>query len=209
MLHSENIHCVLEQSLSPVNLTTISFHAPPLQTAAILSKENGSILSFVNSSNSNDKYSNNTSGNNVQSLNNLKMIGLLIKDKWHQDEFQLSAANNNHHEVIPNNIEQSTNNISTHTNTLENSTSNILDNNNNKISINNNNLYEIKAAITSNFVRIYNYEVEEWHTCVSQIPSSDLLIVLIGSSSYPYGLLLLKMKEILRICEDLYGYKLG
>ncbi|CAB4256843.1 similar to Saccharomyces cerevisiae YBR077C SLM4 Component of the EGO complex [Maudiozyma barnettii] len=57
--------------------------------------------------------------------------------------------------------------------------------------------------------RIYNYEIENLHAAITKIPNSDLLLLLIADPSFPYGLLTLKMKYLLKSCNSLINYKLN
>lgn len=153
MFHSRNVKKLLEKTILPIE--TIDGSSYSIQSTVLLSCKTGSIISYVNSPKNHPTYNN--------SLNNIRMMALLIKDKWSEDESDVEEQNtfSCYHE--------SYDNIST---------------------------------------RIYTYELEDLHTCVSQIPDSELLLLFIGESTYPYGLLAMKMKIALRSFTDIYGYKL-
>lgn len=152
MLHSKNIRNVLRNTLSAVDsLTTTTGN---LQSAILLSAVNGSIISYVNGEERLPNYN--------SSVNNLRMMALLIKDKWSEDEEESSMDEDIRY------------------------------------------VYNFEGETT----RIYTYELEDLHTCVAQIPRSDLLLLLIGGSQYPHGLLVLKMKYTLQAFSQMHGYKL-
>lgn len=163
MLNSTNINDLLKQTLASVKIQAVDFEAPPLRTSAILTKSNGSMVSFASFIVTDD-----AEGEDTQSLNNIKMMSLLAKDKWQEDEVTEDS----------------------------NSKSNVR-------------TFEVKFNEKDYKTRIYTYEIEELHTAVAQIPESDLLIFFIAPSNYPYGLLVLKMQEALKVSRDLFGYKLG
>ena len=99
------------------------------------------------------------------SVNNLKMMSLLIRDKWSEDQAQTDDRPAS-------------------------------------------NRYKYELDNTGLNTNIYTYEIEDLHACVAQIPQSDLLLLFIAGASYPYGLLVLKMKKSLLAFQDMYGYKL-
>lgn len=156
MIDATNVYNVLEQTLGPVSLgddnTKVS-----LQSSVLLSALNGSILSYAtNLSSSND--------DDINSINNLKMMTLLCKDKWTENENDSPEPH--------------------YTFKMVNNNENLVTN-------------------------LYNYEIENLHTCIAQIPNSDLLLLFIANSNFPYGLLSLKMKFTLNSCKNLISYKLG
>lgn len=81
IIQSRNVRKVLEALLKPVNIDVISFKTRPLQSAILLASTNGSVISFATS--------NDTKQDNY-SVNNLKMMSLLIRDKWSADESQVT-----------------------------------------------------------------------------------------------------------------------
>lgn len=173
IIQSGNVKELLETLLKPVSLDYISFKSNALQSSALLAKSNGSVLSFSNSGPTDE----------IHVVNNLKMMSLLIRDKWSEDETdkqeQLNTPNGSAHPASSNT---------------------------------NDNCYKYDLSsktgetLTTN---IYTYEIEDLHACVCQIPQSDLLLLFIADNSFPYGLLALKMQKALEAFSDLYGYKLG
>lgn len=155
MLHGKNIHHLLELTLSPVQ-TVVAEHEP-LFSSLLVSCTNGSIISYANSDTAPTTYNN--------SSNNLKMMALLVRDKWNEDQQDPSAQ-------------------ATHS------------------------CYQCEAE-DGEVTRVYTYELEDLHACVAQIPRSDLLLLFIASSDYPYGLLVKKMKAALQAFSSMYGYKLN
>ncbi|SCU83501.1 LAFA_0D03972g1_1 [Lachancea sp. 'fantastica'] len=81
MLQGKNIQDVLQKTLKPVS--TIGSDHGPLYSSILLSGINGSIISYANSEETPTSY--NKSGNN------LKMMALLIRDKWNEDQSDQSA----------------------------------------------------------------------------------------------------------------------
>lgn len=78
MLNSLKIQALLQHFLKPVSLDEpISFKTSPLQSVVLISSLNGAIISYANSDESNT------------SINNLKMVCLLCKDRWSEDESNL------------------------------------------------------------------------------------------------------------------------
>lgn len=172
IIQSKNVKALLETLLAPVSIDAISFKTNPLQSSILLASSNGSVLSFANSSLD-------TNQNETRSVNNLKMMSLLIRDKWSEDEKE--------NEDQPKNVNATTN---SETNNRYN--------------------YEINTEKNETLITtIYTYEIEDLHACVSQVPQSDLLLLFIADASYPYGLLVIKMKKALIAFNDMYGYKLG
>ncbi|EDO17029.1 hypothetical protein Kpol_1065p46 [Vanderwaltozyma polyspora DSM 70294] len=166
MLNSDNIRKVLSHTLEPVSIPSISYNSLYLQSSVLLSSSNGGVLSFATLLDS-------TNGNgDPHALNNLKMMGLLIRDKWSEDETAPEEQNTNSCYIytIPKESDQDVD--------------------------------------ESQSTRIYTYEIEELHACVAQIPKSDLLLLFIADKQYPYGLLVMKMKNILLSLKSLYGYTL-
>lgn len=168
MLNSDNIKHVLSNTLEPVSIDSISFNSSVLQSSVLLSSSNGAVLSYVTSNKMN-------SGINSYShtINNLKMMSLLIKDKWSDDE--------------ANTEEQTTSSCYNYIIPSENDNSGTEDRLN---------------------TRIYTYEIEDLHACVAQLPKSDILLLFIAEKQFPYGLLVMKMKNALLSFSSLYGYKL-
>lgn len=68
--------------------------------------------------------------------------------------------------------------------------------------------YTITVQEEPTTTHIYTYEIEDLHACVAQIPQSDLLLLFIADSNFPYGLLVMKIKGALEAFRDMYGYKL-
>lgn len=172
IIQSKNVKTLLETLLAPVSIDSIAFKTSPLQSSILLASSNGSVLSFSNSSLD-------TNQNETRSVNNLKMMSLLIRDKWSEDE--------NENEDQPKNANGSADSVT---------------NNRYKYEIKT----EKGETLTTT---IYTYEIEDLHACVSQVPQSDLLLLFIADASYPYGLLAIKMKKALIAFKDMYGYKLG
>ncbi|AMD22383.1 HGR044Wp [Eremothecium sinecaudum] len=163
MLHSGNLKQVLRRSLEPIKTPVSTYQ---IQSAVLLSAKTGSIVSFAG----ND--SNKTS--NKENLNHLKMMALLIREKWAEDEQDPSAqaTKSCYPTTIPTSSEKQ------------------------------------DGAVQSYTSRIYTCGLEDLHTCVAQIPGSDLLLLFIGDSAFPHGLLVMKMKNTLGAFKDVYGYKL-
>lgn len=162
IIQSRNVRELLQTLLKPVNIDSIQFKTNPLQSAVLLASTNGSVISFANSDDS--KQDN-------HSINNLKMMSLLIRDKWFVDESQTSDQ-------------------ASHSETCYR--------------------YKIEPKDgDSLFTDIHTYEIEDLHACVAQIPQSELLLLFIAETGYPYGLLKLKMQKALLAFQDMYGYKLG
>lgn len=160
VIQSRNVRELLQTLLKPVHIDAVSFKTSPLQSAVLLASTNGSVISFASS----DKQDN-------HSVNNLKMMSLLIRDKWAVDE---SLAN-----------ERSSPAETRYRHKIETEEGEAL------------------------FSDIYTYEIEDLHACVAQIPQSELLLLFIAETGYPYGLLKLKMQKALLAFKDMYGYKLG
>lgn len=156
IIQSRNVKTLLDTLLKPVEIKPISFTLNPLQSSVLLASTNGSVISFSNSSSVNG---------DSHSVNNLKMMSLLIRDKWSEDQAQTDDRPAS-------------------------------------------NLYKYELNNTGLNTNIYTYEIEDLHACVAQIPQSDLLLLFIADASYPYGLLVLKMKKSLLAFQDMYGYKL-
>lgn len=81
MLHGNNIRRLLEETLSAVQ-TIVSDHES-LYSSLLVSCTNGSIISYANSESTPPTYN--------SSYNNLKMMGLLVRDKWNEDQQDASA----------------------------------------------------------------------------------------------------------------------
>ncbi|CEP62831.1 Slm4p LALA0_S06e04830g [Lachancea lanzarotensis] len=81
MLQGKNIQDVLQKTLKAVS--TIGSDHGSLYSSILLSGINGSIISYANSDETPSSY--NKSGNN------LKMMALLIRDKWSEDQSDQSA----------------------------------------------------------------------------------------------------------------------
>lgn len=159
MLNSQKIKELLQHFLKPISLNEpISFKTPPLQSVVLISSINGAIISYANT----DETAN-------TSVNNLKMICLLCKDRWSEDESNLE--------------EQSTKCCYRY-----------------QWQVDNGKPYE---------TRIYTYEIEELHVVISHIPESDLILLFTAGKDFPYGLMVLKMKNLLQSINNLYGYKLS
>lgn len=82
MLNSNNVKVFLENTLKPYDLHSVDFKTTSLQSSILLTATNGGILSYATSNS--DVLKN--SINEINSVNNLKMMTLLIKDKWSEDE---------------------------------------------------------------------------------------------------------------------------
>ncbi|CAI4055364.1 hypothetical protein SKDZ_02G1810 [Saccharomyces kudriavzevii ZP591] len=160
MLHSKNVKVFLESTLKPYDLHSVDFKTSSLQSSILITATNGGILSYATSKSDVSK----NSINEINSVNNLKMMSLLIKDKWSEDE--------------KDSAEQITNSC-----------------------------YPVE--IDSYKTRIYTYEMEDLHACVAQVPNSDLLLLFIADSTFPYGLLAIKIENAMRELTDLFGYRLG
>ncbi|QLQ80456.1 hypothetical protein HG537_0D04560 [Torulaspora globosa] len=157
VIQSRNVRELLHTLLKPVHIDAVSFTTSPLQSAVLLASTNGSVISFASSD---------TTKQDNHSVNNLKMMSLLIRDKWAVDESLVGEQTRYRHKIE---------------------------------SQDNENL----------FSDIYTYEIEDLHACVAQIPQSELLLLFIAETGYPYGLLKLKMQNALLAFKDMYGYKLG
>ncbi|SCV01732.1 LANO_0F13256g1_1 [Lachancea nothofagi CBS 11611] len=81
MLHGKNIHSLLQETLRPVHTLTSDHEA--LYSSIIVSGINGSIISYANSEVTPATYN--------KSSNNLKMMALLIRDKWNEDQLDSGA----------------------------------------------------------------------------------------------------------------------
>ncbi|CCK72308.1 Slm4p KNAG_0J02270 [Huiozyma naganishii CBS 8797] len=160
MINSKNLKNLLSNTLAPVELESVPFSTDSLQSAALISVANGAIISYANTA---------QPGDSVSSLNNLKMMCLLCKDKWSEDEADLQS--------------QSTKCCYRYQWQLDQGKP-----------------YE---------TRIYTYEIEELRVCLAHLPESDLILVLFATQEYPYGLLVLKLKNCLKSFQNIYGYKLG
>ncbi|AAS54287.2 AGL204Cp [Eremothecium gossypii ATCC 10895] len=162
MLQSRSIKRLLQQTLEP---TATPLSTYQLQSTVLLSSKTGSIVSFVSANPAHP-----TSGD---ALNNLKMMALLIKEKWSEDEHdpQAQATKSCYHVTVPARDDAA-------------------------------------AAAAPLTTRIYTCELEDLHTCVAQIPGSDLLLLFIADSLFPHGMLVLKMKSLLSAFSEVYGYKL-
>lgn len=104
IIQSRNVKALLDELLNPVSIEPISFKTRPLQSSVLLASTNGSMLSFSNSESSDgDSYS----------VNNLKMMSLLIRDKWSEDQTKpvdFPATNRYKQELtLPDNTTLSTN----------------------------------------------------------------------------------------------------
>lgn len=78
MLNSKKIKELLQQFLNPISLNNpVSFRTEPLESAVLISSNNGAIVSYANSN------------DNKTSLSNLRMMCLLCKDRWSEDEADL------------------------------------------------------------------------------------------------------------------------
>ncbi|SCU97428.1 LADA_0H06238g1_1 [Lachancea dasiensis] len=82
MLHGQNIHKLLTQTLRSVQTLT-SDREEVLYSSILLSGLNGSIISYANREDTPASYN--------KSTNNLKMMSLLIRDKWNEDQMDPSA----------------------------------------------------------------------------------------------------------------------
>ncbi|SCU99763.1 LAMI_0G00650g1_1 [Lachancea mirantina] len=153
MLHGRHIKSLLTETLNPVQTQHSIQEA--LHSSLLISSDNGAIISYANTEPSSVGYN--------SSINNLKMMALLIKDKWSEDERDVS--------------EQTTECCYT---------------------------YDLERETT----RIYTYELEDLHSCVAQLPRSNLLLLFIANPNYPYGLMVLKMKYAIGAFKDMFGYKL-
>ncbi|SMN21835.1 similar to Saccharomyces cerevisiae YBR077C SLM4 Component of the EGO complex [Maudiozyma saulgeensis] len=151
MIHGGYIEDLLHQTLKPI---TIDSQQLQIQSAVLLSIKNGSVLSY---STNLDLVDITNSNNNETSL---KMMTLLCKDKWDENE---------NDDPEPHYI------------------------------------FKFNSFET----KIYNYEIENLHACITQIPNSDLLLLLTADPIFPYGLLTLKMKYLLKSCNSLINYKLN
>ncbi|QEU59303.1 Slm4 [Kluyveromyces lactis] len=87
MLLSENIKELLQETIKPVQLLEGS--TPPQYTSMIITSK-GSILWYVNGT---------TPESYNSSLTNLKMMALLIKDKWCEDQESTPADAIHHFEL--------------------------------------------------------------------------------------------------------------
>ncbi|CCC71812.1 hypothetical protein NCAS_0I01440 [Naumovozyma castellii] len=202
MIHSANVKAVLEITLKPIDIKTLPYKSPSLQSSLLLSNINGSILSYATSSDANQ--SNLTT--QATSLSNLKMMSLLIKDKWFEDEREYytqlrekgtniaSKSSNCYSYEVPS-LQKMDNEVSEPVSPIQEANSSIHTLND--------------MAKTETVVRIYTYEIEELHVCVSAIPQSDLLLLFIADNKYPYGLLVMKMEGALEAFKEMYGYRLG
>lgn len=173
IIQSQNVMDLLQKLLRPVSIDCVSFQSKPLQSAALLSKLNGSVLSFSTSAPTTE----------IHSINNLKMMSLLIRDKWAEDELvkqEQVDTTNGHATWPPSNIK---------------------------------NCYQYETPSTEGgeplTTNIYTYEIEELHACVCQLPRSDLLLLFIAEASFPFGLLALKMQKAVTPFQGLHGYQLG
>lgn len=95
IIQSRNVKLLLDALLKPVNIDTISFTTNPLQSSVLLASTNGSVISFSNSDSASD---------DTHSVNNLKMMSLLIRDKWSEDQAQLDerpASNRYNYSLDP------------------------------------------------------------------------------------------------------------
>ncbi|CDF91579.1 related to SLM4-Protein with putative role in actin cytoskeleton organization [Zygosaccharomyces bailii ISA1307] len=80
IIQSKNVKALLHATTKPVHIGYLSYDSEPLQSSVLLAATNGAILSFVTSKPS--------TPSETHSLNNLKMMSLLIRDKWNEDEQQ-------------------------------------------------------------------------------------------------------------------------
>lgn len=78
IIQSKNVKALLEATTKPVHIQYLSYDSDPLQSSVLLATTNGAILAFATSTP--------TSPNESHSMNNLKMMSLLIRDKWNEDE---------------------------------------------------------------------------------------------------------------------------
>lgn len=156
MINSKAVTQLLCELSKPVTLTAVKFQTEPLHSAVVVSSLNGALLSYF-------IYNQEDS-----SLNNLKMMSLLCKDKWSEDEQDLKK--------------QQTSSCYS---------------------------YEWHADSTTYATRIYTYEIEELHVCLTRLPESDLLVIFFADRQYPYGLLVMKMKASLEAFANLSGYKMS
>lgn len=84
MLHSRNIGRILNESLSPVKISSpYNFTSEPLHSALLISSQNGAIISFATSG---DTSNTKADVDNSHSINNLKMMSLLLRDKWAESQ---------------------------------------------------------------------------------------------------------------------------
>ena len=201
MINSKNVKAILEQTLRPIKLDN-DFETPGLESSTLISSLNGSMLSYATAT----KTENNGSLE-LNSLNNLKMLSLLSKDKWSEDEQTMATAT----------AAATAPDLS-----LSSTSFSHADNNNNNNNNTTNSLHHQQQQKQLRFcyhynvnddpshpTRIYTYEIEDLHTCIAQIPQSDLLLLLIADSKFPYGLLVMKMRATLRAFKDMFNYKLG
>ncbi|CCD22910.1 Slm4p NDAI_0A07560 [Naumovozyma dairenensis CBS 421] len=221
MIHADNIRQVLEATLKPIKIRTLPIETPCLKSSLLLSALNGAIMAYANADTDSgaifkddeddtqdtDEETQNTTSQ-ATTMNNLKMMSLLIKDKWSEDEKNPEAQTTNSCYIYDlkekqnkdENITDQQEKVEQHQTTdggssLQKPTP----------------LPTVEGNVNdkSSSIRIYTYAVEDLHACVTEIPRSDLLLLFIADNSYPYGLLVLKMKALVSAVTDLYGYKLG
>lgn len=81
MINGKNVKQLLQQSIRSVAIDSINYKSNSLKSSLLISSINGAVISLV--SDDTNKID--------SSLNNLKMMSLLSKDKWSEDE--LNKAN--------------------------------------------------------------------------------------------------------------------
>ena len=197
MINSKNVKAILEQTLRPIKLDK-DFETPGLESSALISSLNGSMLSYATATKTEN------SGNlELNSLNNLKMLSLLSKDKWSEDEQTIATTTTT---AVPD-LSLSSSSAFSHT-----------DNNTTATPHHHQQQQQQQLRFCYHYnvnddpshpTRIYTYEIEDLHTCIAQIPQSDLLLLLIADSKFPYGLLVMKMRATLRAFKEMFSYKLG
>lgn len=197
MINSKNVKAILEQTLRPIKLDN-DFETPGLESSALISSLNGSMLSYATATKTEN------SGNlELNSLNNLKMLSLLSKDKWSEDEQTIATTTTT---AAPD-LSLSSSSAFSHT-----------DNNTTTTPHHHQQQQQQQLRFCYHYnvnddpshpTRIYTYEIEDLHTCIAQIPQSDLLLLLIADSKFPYGLLVMKMRATLRAFREMFNYKLG
>ncbi|CCE65702.1 hypothetical protein TPHA_0M01270 [Tetrapisispora phaffii CBS 4417] len=174
MLNSKNIKEVLESTLDSIAIPLISYESNKLQSSALVSGTTGSVLSFAMSNTDENGFG----SSDAHSVNNVKVMSLLVKEKWVDDENTPSEQTTTscYTYEIP---KAATQGFGMDSDTTE-------------------------PLIT----RVYIYELERLRACVAQLPKSDILLLFIASNEYPYGLLVKKMKASILSFRSLFEYKL-
>lgn len=101
IIQSQNVKALLETTLKPVHIGYLSFDSDPLQSSILLAATNGALLSFA--------ISNSSVPNAMHSTNNLKMMSLLIRDKWSEDEQEQRLQSHHFHSIVIDNETWTTN----------------------------------------------------------------------------------------------------